>query len=117
METENAAGEASMKEAWTSLSCIICILSEIINVSNPPCGIYEIASRYASHRVVLPSKGGTVHSLADPHSTMDLVSNMLKSCPMETVQNRLFLCSVFVPQLVKNQEEEGCISRLLGEHP
>lgn len=32
MKTENAAGEASMKEAWTSLSCIICILSEIINV-------------------------------------------------------------------------------------
>ena len=78
METENAAGEASMKEAWTSLSCIICILSEIINVSNPPCGVYEITSRYASRRVVLPSKGGTVQSSADPHSTMDLISNHAK---------------------------------------
>lgn len=114
-ETENVAGEASMKEAWTSLSCIICILSETINVSNPPCGVYEITSRYTSHWVVLLNKGGMVHSLADLHSTMDLISNDAKILSHGTVQNRFFLCSVFAPQLAKNQEEEGCISMLLGE--
>lgn len=52
METENAVGETSMKEAWTLHSCIICILSEIINLSNPPCGVWEIMSRcgFYQHR-------------------------------------------------------------------
>lgn len=65
METKNAAGEASMKETWTLHSCIICILSEIINLSNPPCGVWEIMSRCG-----FTSTGGAVHPLADPHRTL-----------------------------------------------
>lgn len=65
-----------MKEAWTLHSCIICILSEIINLSNLLCGVWEITSRCG-----FASTGGTVHPLADPHRTTDLIRNNAKMLP------------------------------------